>query len=353
MNTGADRSFTAARAAAGRKKWRGAARWSCLFAAALGVCQLGASGGETKGGTWTLSVAMPEARQESSVVALGGAIYVIGGYGSDGAPSTLVQVFDAAAKKWTQAAPMPEALHHMGLAALDGKIYAVGGFAKSFRERSPVNSMWRYDPAADRWERRAPLPAPRGALAVEALDGRIYAMGGERLSAPGGPQPYESIAEVTVYDPKTDAWETLPPLHYKRDHLFSAAIGGRIYAVGGRDRPNYMLVHVEEYNPAARSWSERAPMLTGRSGGGAAVAGGRLYVFGGEGNPDSPFGVFNQAEVFDPARNAWTQLAPMPLPRHAFGAAAIGNRIYLPGGSIVQGGRAPGTVAIMDTFEPN
>jgi len=31
----------------------------------------------------------------------------------------------------------------------------------------------------------------------------------------------------------------------------------------------------------------------------------------------------------------------------------VGNKIYLPGGSIVQGGRAPGTTAIMDTFEPN
>ena len=352
MNSTEDGLSTAAGPDAGRKL-PGPARWSCLFAAALGLCQLGASAGDTKGGTWALSVAMPEARQESTVVALGNMIYVLGGYGSDTVPSTLVQVYDANEKKWKQAAPLPEALHHMGVAALDGKIYMVGGFARSFRERSPVVSVWQYDPGADRWVRRAPLPGPRGALVVEGLDGRIYAMGGERLSAPGGPQPYESIADVTVYDPKTDAWETLPPLRYKRDHLFSAAIGGRVYAVGGRDRPNYMLTHVEEYNPATRAWSERAPMLLGRSGGGGAVAGGRLYVFGGEGNADNPLGVFNQAQVFDPARNIWMQLTPMPLPRHAFGAAAVGNRIYLPGGSIVQGGRAPGTVAIMDTFEPN
>jgi hypothetical protein len=31
----------------------------------------------------------------------------------------------------------------------------------------------------------------------------------------------------------------------------------------------------------------------------------------------------------------------------------VGKRIYLPGGSIVQGGRAPGTMAIVDAFEPN
>jgi N-acetylneuraminic acid mutarotase len=94
-------------------------------------------------------------------------------------------------------------------------------------------------------------------------------------------------------------------------------------------------------------------MPTGRSGGAGAVMNNRLYVFGGEGNEENPLGTFNQVEVYDPIQNAWTKLAPMPLPRHALGAAVIGKRIYLPGGSIVQGGRAPGVTAIMDTFEPD
>jgi N-acetylneuraminic acid mutarotase len=281
-------------------------------------------------------------------------IYIIGGYGADQIPSTLVQVYDPAANKWKQAAPIPEAMHHHGVAGSDGKIYVVGGFTGTFAKRNPITSVWQYDPANDRWEKRAPLPTPRGALAVAVVDGRIYAMGGERFKSTGELTAYEPVADVAVYDAKTNAWEVLPPLRYRRDHLVAGAIGGRVYAVGGRDRPNYTLQNIEEFNPATRAWTERAPMPTGRSGGTAAVLNNRLYIFGGEGNADNTsLGTFNHVEFYDPARDAWTQLAPMPLGRHAIGAAVVGNRIYLPGGSIIQGGRAPGTTAIVDAFEPN
>ena len=123
--------------------------------------------------------------------------------------------------------------------------------------------------------------------------------------------------------------------------------------MSGRERPNYTLRTTEEYNPATRTWRERAPMPSGRSGGAGTVLNNRLYVFGGEGNENNPLGIFNHAEVYDAARDAWTKLAPMPLPRHALAAVAVGDKIYLPGGSIVQGNRAPGTTPIMDTFEPN
>jgi N-acetylneuraminic acid mutarotase len=328
-----------------------------VAAAVLGFCQLGATGtGDPgalpKGGLWTLATAMPEPRQEAGVTALGNMVYIVGGYGADQVPSTLVQAYDPAANKWKQAAPIPEGLHHHGVAAVDGKIYVVGGFTGTFAKRNPVNSVWQYDPGADRWEKRAPLPTARGALAVAALDGRIYAMGGERFNA-AKPGTYEPVADVAVYDPKSDKWEVVPPLKYRRDHLVAGAIGGRVYAAGGRDRPNYTLQHIEEYNPATRAWTERAPMPTGRSGGAAAVVNNRLYVFGGEGNPDNTaLGTFNQTEFYDAAADAWTRLAPMPLGRHAIGAAVVANRIYLPGGSIVQGGRAPGTTPIVDAFEP-
>ena len=124
------------------------ARWSCLIVTLVGFSELGAamsSGGAgvpPKGGKWDLAVALPEARQESGAVALGNLIYLIDGYGADTVPSTLVQVYDTVAKQWKQASPAPEALHHLGVAAVDGKIYVVGGFAKSFRERTPVDSVW-------------------------------------------------------------------------------------------------------------------------------------------------------------------------------------------------------------------
>src|SRR5262249_42564336 len=195
---------------------------------------------------------MPEPRQEAGIAALGDAIYIVSGYGSDQVPSVLVQVYDPAANKWKQAAPIPQAMHHHGVAAVEGKIYVVGGFTGVFAKRSPIASVGGYAPAADGWEQRGPLPAPRGALAVAALDGKIYALGGERFSA-AKPDAYEPVSDAAVYDPKSDAWEILPPLRYRRDHLFAGAIGGRGFAVRGGGPPHHSLQKNDTDGPPARA----------------------------------------------------------------------------------------------------
>src|SRR5438093_13342026 len=151
------------------RRARRPAQWCCLIVTLVGFSELGAAmrsggaGAPFKGGKWDLAVALPEARQESGAVALGNLIYLIDGYGADTVPSTLVQVYDTVAKQWKQASLASEALYHLKITAVDGKIYVVGGFAESLGERTPVDSVWQYDPAAHRWERREPLPTPRGA----------------------------------------------------------------------------------------------------------------------------------------------------------------------------------------------
>jgi N-acetylneuraminic acid mutarotase len=67
------------------------------------------------------------------------------------------------------------------------------------------------------------------------------------------------------------------------------------------------------------------------------VLNGRIYVFGGEGNPSTASGVFEENEAYDIASGTWQTDARMPTPRHGIGAATIGDRIYVPGGAIVQG----------------
>jgi hypothetical protein len=42
-------------------------------------------------------------------------------------------------------------------------------------------------------------------------------------------------------------------------------------------------------------------------------------------------------EIYDPATDAWTIGPSMPLPRHGVPAVALGDRILVPGGGIVQG----------------
>jgi N-acetylneuraminic acid mutarotase len=70
------------------------------------------------------------------------------------------------------------------------------------------------------------------------------------------------------------------------------------------------------------------------------VLAGRLFVFGGEGSEDDPNGVFPDVEAYDPATDSWAVYEAMDVPRHGFGAAVLGDRIYLMGGATRQGGGA-------------
>jgi N-acetylneuraminic acid mutarotase len=313
-------------------------------------------------GSWDKVTPLLRQQNEATTVVLDGRIYVMGGFGlGTDEPIARVQIYDVAKDEWTPGTPLPEPVHHAGAAIVGGKIYQVGGFHKPFAKRDPIDAVWAFDPAANKWERRAPLPSPRGAMVVAAVGDLIYAAGGEHrrpAGSPvpkGAPAPYEPIADLSVYDPKADRWQVLPAMHYPRDHAYVGSIAGRLYVAGGRDRPKYDITAVEEYDPATRAWSERAPMPTGRSGGAAAVLGGKLYVFGGEGNEASPIGLFDQVEAFDPVSNSWTKFGPMPLPRHSQTAAAVGERIYVPGGATRRGGNVGGESAItahVDAFRP-
>jgi N-acetylneuraminic acid mutarotase len=65
----------------------------------------------------------------------------------------------------------------------------------------------------------------------------------------------------------------------------------------------------------------------------AAVVEGKIYVFGGEGAA----GTFNENEAYDPARDIWQRLTPMPTARHGLGSAVVQGRIY-----VISGGPTPG-----------
>jgi N-acetylneuraminic acid mutarotase len=118
-------------------------------------------------GDWTTARSLPVPRTEVGAAALDGRIYVVGGLTADGAGSAAVDVYDAASDSWRSAAPLPRPLHHVAVAAAAGRVFAVGGFADL--QFTPVATLYAYDPAADAWERRADLPAARGARRAAAL----------------------------------------------------------------------------------------------------------------------------------------------------------------------------------------
>ena len=319
-----------------------------------GAAGIGAAGGvagnAAGGGNEPLGVPTEEAlpdldavRQEHSVVALDGIVYVIGGYVSN-ANSASVLAYDPATKMYTSVADFPAPLNHGNAGALNGKVY-VAGFYVSSNMSTATAQTYAYDPRGDAWAEVAPLPAgtDRGAGCV--------AVDGDYLYVIGGAHDGKSVDDVSRYDAKNDRWDTLAKLPERREHCAAGAIGGIIYVGGGRvDGITGIEPKSWAYDPAKDEWSAKADLDPARGGLAGAVLGGRLIVFGGEGNKDATSGVFPDIDAYDPTTDTWQNLGSMLVPRHGYGAAVVGDRIYLMGGAVKQGG-TPGKNSSVFYFE--
>lgn len=306
---------------------------SVLIALVLAGCvgmttESGAPVDQTAPGTWLVLAPMPTARQEVAVAALGGRVYVIGGFGPGAEPSDLVEMYDPATNRWAARAKFPVALHHAAAAVVGDRLFVVGGYGGGRVRWTPLATLYEYDPMRDAWTPRAEMPTARGALGAAALGGTLHAVGGSADRVTGAHE---------VYDPATGAWRAANAMPTARDHLAVVTFQGRLWALGGRESfMGTQYANTEIYDPAADAWRTGVPLPVGRGGLAAAALGDRLYVFGGE----APFRIFNATEMYEVAGNRWLAKAPMPTPRHGIGAVAVGNRIIMPGG-----GREPGYAA--------
>src|SRR5581483_11372761 len=128
---------------------------------------------------------MERGRTGFAVAAVGGRIYVVGGFDQVGKPigtvaeydvradawasRAVVEVYAPRSNSWTHAAPMPTPRSRLAATAARGKIVAVGGVRSALipgRAPSLVARNEEYDPAANRWTRREPLRVARAGLAA-------------------------------------------------------------------------------------------------------------------------------------------------------------------------------------------
>src|SRR5262249_33994269 len=113
-----------------------------------------------------------------------------------------------------------------------------------------------YDIAKDTWASVLGMPTPRSGVGVAVLDGRMHVLGGEAYinDLVGTYRPHEA------YDPKTNAWERLPPMPTPRHGLAVGEVGGKMYAISGSNvagggGPHEGVNVNEVYDPAARERS--------------------------------------------------------------------------------------------------
>jgi N-acetylneuraminic acid mutarotase len=177
---------------------------------------------------------------------------------------------------------------------------------------------------------RPPLRQARGGLGVAKVGRQILAISG-----------FDDVNFFDVVEARrvkgSGRWRDLAPLPTARGNLATAEVGGLVYAVGGLDDVNDLDV-VETFNPRSGRWATSVPLPQPRAFAGAAGLGGLLYVAGGEVQlAADTFEVTNSVVVYDPRKNTWRSVAPMPTARDRLRLVASGRYLYAVGGAAPTG----------------
>jgi N-acetylneuraminic acid mutarotase len=192
---------------------------------------------------WETKASISQGNLGVAAAVVNGNIYAIGGWTGNNLLST-VEEYDPATDTWTRKANMPTATNFVSTAVVNGIIYAI----------SRAGVVESYNPVADQWSRKANLPlSANGHSAV--VDGKIYIMGLMTIN--------NFLPDVYEYDPILDIWTRKVDMPTTRVAISVEAIDGKIYAVGGitTNNPFIKTSNVEIYSPKTNTW-ERGIDLT-------------------------------------------------------------------------------------------
>src|SRR5712691_8603884 len=137
------------------------------------------------------------------------------------------------------------------------------------------------------------------------------------------------------------SWKQGAPIPQGANEVIGANVGGYVLVYGGQDPANKPMGLFWKFDPAANQWTQLPSNPVPVHHGAAAVVGNKFYVFGGFRLPESGKNAWwpeDKAWVYDMGKGAWSALPPMPTPRGALAAVAVGTKIYVSGGAKIPAG---------------
>ena len=345
---------------------------------ASGAAEVGSDTGvvvDLNKGVWVRGPDLPSARQDAAVAVMDGRIYLAGGFGPHDKQMATLLVFEptfpspvanpnvagpivSRPGEWREAATMPEPVDNAAAAGMGGYLYVAGGRIEDL----VTNKFWRYDPIGDAWTELPSMPFPRYAPMLQAVNGKLYLFGGQ--SSHGNDD-----TSMMIFDVAKNSWRTEEyALGEERYMAGSVVLDGLIYLVGGRNRDQVSLQSCDVYDPARDRWRSCTNMRLGRADFGLASVNNRLMAIGGENYAASSSELSvttmaigrennNAVATLDPSTltfdinrtitqtteisstdaRGWISGPWLPFPRHGMAVAALGNQIWVIGGSPYSG----------------
>jgi len=231
---------------------------------------------------------------------------VVRRYDVDRKSSAVVFVFNGSA--WHDGPSLPLAVNHPGAAVIAGAVYVAGGFTRG----SATNRVFVLARGTGHWRELESMRRPRGTLALLALVGRLYAIGGR-----DGPT---QVGIPEIYDPGTGPWRDLSAMPAPRNHV-AGYVNGTLVCVAGGRTPDTSTA-IDCFNPTTATWHTVASLPTATSGAAATRLGGVTIVAGGE--PAGETQLVGVVQIH--GAGTWTT-EPMLVPRHGT-AFAHGANVF-------------------------
>jgi hypothetical protein len=260
---------------------------------------------------WTTKASMPTSRSDlyRGRMAIGDKIYVAGGWNNS--PLDVVEVYDVGENKWATVAPLPSPGINGAIQAVNGKLYIIGGNQNIVGDVD----VWEYDPVTNNYSKKAPYSGDNNPASA-VVDGKIFVFSNPDVSA--GSQ----LGVVEMYDPINDTWTPKSPHPSPRQYLTAEAVNGKIYTFGGNKNDN--LTH--EYDPITDNWTEKSSMPVFIESPNSVVVNGKIFVVGGDNS--------KTVLMYDPMMDIWQ--GPLdfeiPTPRALAATTEVNGRIYVIGG---------------------
>ncbi len=173
-------------------------------------------------GFWTTKMPMPGERYASAAAVHDGLIYVAGGSGLGVTYSSMIR-YDPMTDSWSTGSPMTDARTGSGAGAIDDQLLVYGGYlATHVRDGGYLGALESYDPVMDVWSARAD-GQPRRDFGTAVFDGKLFVFGGSNMSGP--------LDRVDAYDPAADSWDDKTPLPEATGYARATVLGDTIYIV--------------------------------------------------------------------------------------------------------------------------
>uniref|UniRef100_F6TUY2 Kelch domain containing 7B n=1 Tax=Equus caballus TaxID=9796 RepID=F6TUY2_HORSE len=225
-------------------------------------------------------------------------------------PRMHLHMFNPQENRWRRLTQVPEEapLRGCALCTMHNYLFLAGGIRGSGTKAVCSNEVFCYNPLTNIWSQVQPMQQARAQLKLVALDGLLYAIGGECLYS------------MECYDPRTDAWTSCAPLPAGTFPVAHEAVAcrGDIYVTGG-----HLFYRLLRYSPVKDSWNECPYSASHRRSSDMVALGGFLYRF------DLLRGVGAAVMRYNTVTGSWSQAASLPLPDPApLRCTVLGNTIY-------------------------